>query len=167
MATLFWFLLEIMEARPVPLLCTILLLLMPLLFIWTKFGQLLFTRRPPTPEEIKLADSPVKALFSNMERLVLMLYEIAYGEDIKAFLLTIFYVVIIDTIGSYISFLTILYTFTILPGLVCSMTIPVLYLQFQEVIDGLIGNVSEEMNKLLVVFKSNVLDKIRRAIKKE
>lgn len=44
------------------------------------------SRRPPTPEEIKLADSPVKALFSNMEGLVLMLYEIAYGEDTKAFL---------------------------------------------------------------------------------
>lgn len=45
------------------------------------------------------------------------------------------------------------------------MTIPVLYLQFEEVIGSFIENVSEEMNKLLDVLKSNVLDKIPRATK--
>ncbi|KFK33344.1 hypothetical protein AALP_AA5G001800 [Arabis alpina] len=162
MATLFWFLLEIMETQFVPLLCAILLNLMILLFLWAKFGQLLFTRKPPTPEEIKLPDSPLRALFSKMEGLLLTLYEIAYGKDIKTFLWTILYVAIFDTIGSFINLLTILYI-----CLVCSMTIPVLYMQFQEVIDGFIGKVSEEKNKLLEVFKSKVFTKIPRAIKVE
>lgn len=47
------------------------------------------------------------------------------------------------------------------------MTIPVLYLQFQEVIDNFIREVSEKKNKLLEVLKSNVLNKIPRATKEE
>jgi len=47
MATLFWFLLEFMEARLVPLLCSILLLLMLILFLWAKFGEVFFTRYLP------------------------------------------------------------------------------------------------------------------------
>lgn len=47
------------------------------------------------------------------------------------------------------------------------MTTPVLYLQFQEVIDSFIGKVSEEKNKLLEVFKSKVVSKIPRATKVE
>ncbi|CAH8359612.1 unnamed protein product, partial [Eruca vesicaria subsp. sativa] len=109
MATLIWFLLEIMETPFVPFLCSILLLLMLLLFLWVKFGQILFTRRPPTPEEIKQEDSPVRALFSKIEGLLFMLYEIAYGENIKTFLTALLYVVIVDTVGSYINLLTILY----------------------------------------------------------
>ncbi|XP_023638019.1 reticulon-like protein B15 [Capsella rubella] len=161
-ATLFWFLLEIMEARFVPLLCSILLLLMLLLFLWAKFGQLFIARRPPTPEELNLPDSRLRALLLKTEGILLMLYEIAYGKDIKTFLWTIFYVVIIDIIGSYISLLTMLYI-----CLVCSMTTPVLYLQFQEVIDSFIGKVSEEKNNLIDVFKSTVASKIPRATKVE
>ncbi|WZY78484.1 hypothetical protein YC2023_024868 [Brassica napus] len=78
MATLIWFLFEIKETEPVPFLCSILLLLILLLFIWVK--------RPPTPEELQQEDSPVRALFSEIEGLLLMLYEIAYGEDIKTFI---------------------------------------------------------------------------------
>ncbi|XP_018438710.1 reticulon-like protein B15 [Raphanus sativus] len=162
MATFIWFLLEIMETRFVPFLCSILLLLMLLLFFWVKFGQLIFTRRPLTPEEIKLENSPVRVLFSKIEGLFLMLYEISYGEDIKTFLSAILYVAIVDTVGSYINLLTMLYI-----CLVCSMTIPVLYLQFQEVIDNFIRKVSEEKNKLLEVLKSNVLNNIPRATKEE
>ncbi|KAF8117093.1 hypothetical protein N665_0012s0102 [Sinapis alba] len=149
MATLFWFPLEIMETPLVPFLCSILLLLMLLLFIWVKVGQRLFIWRPPTPEEMKMEGSPVRALFSKIEGLVLMVYEISYGEDIKAFLWAILYVAIIYIIGNYINLLTILYI-----SLVCSMTIPVLYLQFQEVVDNFIGEVSEVMNNILEVLKS-------------
>uniref|UniRef100_M4DCW9 Reticulon-like protein n=1 Tax=Brassica campestris TaxID=3711 RepID=M4DCW9_BRACM len=63
-----------------------------------------------------------------------MLYEIAYGEDIKTFIWAILYVAIIYTIGSYINLLTIFYI-----CLVCLLTIPVLYLQYQEVVDNFIG----------------------------
>ncbi|CAA0352794.1 unnamed protein product [Arabidopsis thaliana] len=161
MATLFWFLLEFMEARLVPLLCSILLLLMLLLFLWVKFGEVFFTRRPPTPEELNQPDSPLKTLFLMMEGHLLMLYEIAYGKDNKTFLKTILYVAIIYNIGSYISLLTILYI-----CLVCSMTIPVVYMQFQELIDSFMGKVSEEKNNLLEVFKQ-VVSKIPRAPKVE
>ncbi|XP_010424857.1 PREDICTED: reticulon-like protein B15 [Camelina sativa] len=161
-ATLFWFLLEVMEARFVPLLCSILFLFMLLLFFWAKFGQLFTTRRPPTPEEINLPDSRLRGFLLKMEGLLLMLYEIAYGKDIKTFLWTILYVAILDIIGSYISLLTILYI-----SLVFLMTTPVLYLQFQEAIDSFIGTVSEEKNKILGVFKSKVVSKIPRAIKVE
>ncbi|XP_010513837.1 PREDICTED: reticulon-like protein B15 [Camelina sativa] len=151
-----------MEARIVPLLCSILLLFMLLLFLWAKFGQLFITRRPPTPEEINLQDSRLRALFLKIEGLLLMLYEISYGKDIKTFLWTILYVTILDIIGSYISFLTILYI-----SLVCSMTTPVLYLNFQGAIDSFIGKVSEEKNKILGVVKSKVVSKIPRAVKVE
>ncbi|KAG7558358.1 Reticulon [Arabidopsis thaliana x Arabidopsis arenosa] len=162
MATLFWFLLEIMEARFVPLFCSILLLLMLLLFLWAKFGEIFFTRRPPTLEELNQPDSPPKALFLKMEGHLLILYEISYGKDNRTFLKTILYVTIIYIIGSYISLLTILYI-----CLVCSMTIPVLYQQFQEVIDSFMGKVSEEKDKLLEVFKTKVVSKIPRAPKVE
>lgn len=47
------------------------------------------------------------------------------------------------------------------------MTIPVLYMQFQEVIDSFMGKVSEEKDKLLEVFKTKVVSKIPRAPKVE
>ncbi|EOA25123.1 hypothetical protein CARUB_v10018437mg [Capsella rubella] len=118
---------------------------------------------PPLPlGQLNLPDSRLRALLLKTEGILLMLYEIAYGKDIKTFLWTIFYVVIIDIIGSYISLLTMLYI-----CLVCSMTTPVLYLQFQEVIDSFIGKVSEEKNNLIDVFKSTVASKIPRATKVE
>ncbi|CAH8388137.1 unnamed protein product [Eruca vesicaria subsp. sativa] len=85
-ATRIWYQFEILETPLVPFLCSIFLLLMLLLFLWAKFGQLLGTWRPPTPEEIKQEDSLVRALFSKIEGLLLMLYEIAYGKDIKTFI---------------------------------------------------------------------------------
>ncbi|KAG5411483.1 hypothetical protein IGI04_007802 [Brassica rapa subsp. trilocularis] len=137
MATLIWFLFEIKETEPVPFLCSILLLLILLLFIWVK--------RPPTPEELQQEDSPVRALFSEIEGLLLMLYEIAYGEDIKTFIWAILYVAIIYTIGSYINLLTIFYI-----CLVCLLTIPVLYLQYQEVVDNFIGEGHEEEEEVVL-----------------
>ncbi|CAL9249061.1 unnamed protein product, partial [Arabidopsis halleri] len=118
---------------------------------------------PPLPlGQLNQPDSPLKALFLKMEGHLLMMYEIAYGKDNKTFLNTILYVTIIYIIGNYISLLTILYI-----CLVCSMTIPVLYLQFQEVIDSFMGKVSEEKDKLLEVFKTKVVSKIPRAPKVE
>ncbi|CAD5317820.1 unnamed protein product [Arabidopsis thaliana] len=138
MATLFWFLLEFMEARLVPLLCPNLV----------------------TPHAPSLPLGQVRRSLFHSGHL-LMLYEIAYGKDNKTFLKTILYVTIIYHIGSYISLLTILYI-----CLVCSLTIPVVYMQFQEVIDSLMEKVSEEKNNLLEVFK-NVVSKIPRAPKVE
>ncbi|XP_024011139.1 reticulon-like protein B15 [Eutrema salsugineum] len=159
MATLFWYMSDVQEIPFVPLLCSILLLLMLLLFLWANFGQLLFTLRPPTPAEMKLEDSPLKALVSKIESLFLMLYEIAYGKDIITFLLTILYVATIDTVASYFNLVTFLYI-----CFFCSMTIPVYYLRFQEDIDSFFG----KQKKMVVgVFKSSVLDKIPRAAKKE
>ncbi|CAG7894983.1 hypothetical protein BRARA_B03022 [Brassica rapa] len=157
MATLIWFLFEIKETEPVPFLCSILLLLILLLFIWVKYGHLLFIWRPPTPEELQQEDSPVRALFSEIEGLLLMLYEIAYGEDIKTFIWAILYVAIIYTIGSYINLLTIFYI-----CLVCLLTIPVLYLQYQEVVDNFIGEVSEMKNKTLRLFNSRATKKKKK-----
>ncbi|KAL0692819.1 hypothetical protein Bca4012_059999 [Brassica carinata] len=154
-ATIIWYILEIEETRLVPVLCSILLLLMLLLFIWVKFGHLLFITRPPTPEQIKERGSPFRALYIKIEGLHWMLYKIAYGgEDIKTSLWVIFYVAIIYTIGSYINLLTILYI-----CLFCSMTIPVLYLQFQGPVDNFIWEVSEVKNKILEIFKSRAIKK--------
>ncbi|XP_022551257.1 reticulon-like protein B15 [Brassica napus] len=147
-ATHSWYQLVIMETRLVPFLCSILLVLMLLLFIWVKFGEPLFIWRAPTPEEFKQKDSPVRALFSEIEGLLLMLYEIAYEEDMKTLLWAILFVAIIYTLGSYISLLTIIYI-----CLVCLMTIPVLYLLCQEVVDNFIEDVSEVKNKIHEIFK--------------
>ncbi|RID76024.1 hypothetical protein BRARA_B03024 [Brassica rapa] len=136
-ATHTWYQLVIMETRLVPFLCSTLLVLMLLLFIWVKFGEPLFIWRAPTPEEIKQKDSPVRTLFSEIEGLLLMLYEIA-----------ILFVAIIYTLGSYISLLTVIYI-----CLVCLMTIPVLYLLFQEVVDNFIEDVLEVKDKILEIFK--------------
>ncbi|WZZ35792.1 hypothetical protein YC2023_019193 [Brassica napus] len=148
-------------------------------------GDSIFTlsMRPLTPQEIRQEDSPVRALFSKIESLLLMLYEIAYGEDIKTFLSTLlgatstslqFCIYVRKCQNDRTTFHLILsllflklFQYTRLSGLVCAMTIPVLYLQFQEVIDNFIREVSEEKNKLLEVLKSNVLNKIPRATKEE
>ena len=47
----------------------------------------------------------------------------------------------------------ILFRYTHIPGLVCLMTIPVLYLLFQEVVDNFIEDVLEVKNKILEIFK--------------
>ncbi|KAF3540933.1 hypothetical protein F2Q69_00024160 [Brassica cretica] len=60
----------------------------------------------------------------------------------------ILFVAIIYTLGSYISLLTIIYI-----CLVCLMTIPVLYLLCQEVVDNFIEDVSGVKNKILEIFK--------------
>ncbi|KAH0899300.1 LOW QUALITY PROTEIN: hypothetical protein HID58_048868 [Brassica napus] len=143
------YLFEIMETEPVPFLCSILLLLTLLLFIWVKI--------PPTPEELQQEDSPVRALLSEIEGLLLMLYEIAYGEDIKTFIWAILYVAIIYTIGSYINLLTIFYI-----CLVCLLTIPVMYLQYQEVVDDFIGEVSEMKNKTLQLLNCRATKKKKK-----
>ncbi|CAH2045940.1 unnamed protein product, partial [Thlaspi arvense] len=146
MATLFWYTFEISETRSVPLLCSMLLSLMLSLFLWANFGQILFFKwRPPTPEEIRLADSPVRSLFAMIEGLLFMLYEIAYGQDIIRFLLTILYVAIIDTVGTYVDLLSLLYI-----CLLCSMTIPVMYQRHKEGIDNFFGGVSKDLGEIIL-----------------
>ncbi|XP_058091425.1 reticulon-like protein B9 isoform X2 [Magnolia sinica] len=158
-STAIWFLFEIVEYHFLTLLCHLSITTMLAVFIWTN-GATLLNRPPKIPETI-LSEAVIRdvalTFHSKLSAFMSILYDVACGKDLKLLLMTIASLWMLSVIGSYVSFLNLLYF-----GFVCIQTLPVLYERYEEEVDELAGRGTRDMMKLYRKFDSKVLDKIPR-----
>uniref|UniRef100_A0A0A8YQZ3 Reticulon-like protein n=1 Tax=Arundo donax TaxID=35708 RepID=A0A0A8YQZ3_ARUDO len=159
-ATLVWFLFDVLEYNLVTLLCHIALLGMLLLFIWSNAAPL-FDRPPPQIPEVIVSEHAFRetalTIHYKLAHFVSILYDVACGKDLKKFLLVIGSLWILAVVGDTCSFTTLLYV-----GFLCALTLPALYERYEAEVDHLVAKGGEDLKKFYKKVDSNVLNKIPR-----
>ncbi|XP_019457857.1 PREDICTED: reticulon-like protein B9 [Lupinus angustifolius] len=163
--TVIWFLFEVVEYNFVTLLCHISITTMLVLFIWSTVADILKWKSPQIPEII-LQDSFFQDIASIIHRrlnqLLPMLHYISCGTDLPNFLMIIVSLYILSVIGSYFSFVNLLYI-----GFLCMQGLPIVYEQYEEEINNLVGHIILDFRKKYRRFDKRYLNKIPRGPMKE
>ncbi|TYJ99012.1 reticulon-like protein B9 [Cucumis melo var. makuwa] len=149
--TVLWFLFEVVEYNFVTLICHISITSMLIFFIWN----------PPRFPEAILKESTFKDVASTLHRRInqflIKIFDIAYGKDLPLFFLAIVSLYLLSVIGSYISFLNLLYF-----GFVALETLPFLYEKYEEEVDQFAGKAISQTKKSYRNFDAKFLNKIPR-----
>ncbi|XP_039143765.1 reticulon-like protein B1 isoform X1 [Dioscorea cayenensis subsp. rotundata] len=163
--TLIWFLFEVVEYHFLTLLCHISIASMLLLFIWSN-GAALFNKAPPKVPEMILSERAFKdvalIIHAKLNRFLSFLHDISGGKDLRLFLLTLVSLWMVSVIGSCCSSLSLLYF-----GILCIMTIPVLYEKYESDVDRIVYKGSYDLKRMYSTFDQKVLNKIPRGPVKE
>ncbi|XP_057961683.1 reticulon-like protein B14 [Malania oleifera] len=159
--TAFWFLFEVVEYNFVTLLCHSLIFTMLAIFAWYNGAELIHWN-PPNIQEFRLSKSMWSSFFAKTNWLMLKFYDISSGKDMKLFFVTIAFLWILSTIGTYVSSLNFLYI-----GFLCMETLPVLYERYEKEVDYLARRGNQDVKELFRKFDSKVLNKIPRGPVKE
>ncbi|XP_062159816.1 reticulon-like protein B9 [Alnus glutinosa] len=163
--TVIWFLFEVVEYNFVTLLCHISITSMLLFFLWC-VGAEIFGWNPPNIPEIILQESAFTELASifltRFNQFLSKFLNIASGGDPPRFFLAIVSLYILSVVGTYVSFLNLLYF-----GLLCMETLPVLYDRYQGDIDPLVGEAIVSLRGKYRYFESEFLNKIPRGTVKD
>ncbi|WVZ14837.1 hypothetical protein V8G54_012403 [Vigna mungo] len=158
--TVIWFLFEIVEYNFVTLLCHISITTMLVLFIWSTAADI-FKWKPPQIPDIILQESFFQSLAYILHRrfnqLLPMLLHISCGIDLPIFLLNIVSLYIFSVIGSYFSFVNLLYI-----GFLCVHTLPIVYERYEEEINNWVSDIIIVLRKNYRSFKKNYLNRIPR-----
>ncbi|CAJ1952001.1 unnamed protein product [Sphenostylis stenocarpa] len=158
--TVIWFLFEIVEYNFVTLLCHISITTMLVLFIWSTVADILKWKPPQIPDII-LQESFFHELASILHRrfnqLLPMLLHISCGIDLPIFLLNIVSLYILSVIGSYFSFVNLLYI-----GFLFVHTLPIVYERYEEEINNWVSDMIIVLRKNYRSFNKNYLNKIPR-----
>ncbi|KAK8470473.1 hypothetical protein PHAVU_004G154000 [Phaseolus vulgaris] len=158
--TVIWFLFEIAEYNLVTFLCHISITTMLVLFIWSTAADIL-KWTPPRIPDIILKESFFQDLAFILHRrfnqLLPMLLYISCGIDLPIFLLNIVSLYILSVIGSYISFVNLLYI-----GFLCVHTLPIVYERYEEEINNWVSDMIIVLRKNYRSFRKEYLSKIPR-----
>ncbi|KFK39164.1 hypothetical protein AALP_AA3G208600 [Arabis alpina] len=158
--SLLWFLMEVVEYNFITLLCHVSMTLMLLFFIWSTASDLLNWERPIIPEVV-LDESSFKQLARGLHvrfnKFLSKFLDIACGRDPPLFFLTTISLYILSIIGTYFSFVNLLFI-----GFVSMQTLPVMYEMYEDDADRVAGKLVSKMKKLYRNVDSNVLSKIPR-----
>ncbi|XP_022954524.1 reticulon-like protein B9 [Cucurbita moschata] len=158
--TTLWFLFEVVEYKFVTLVCHLSITSMLIFFIWCT-GAEIFKWNPPRLPEVILKDSAFKEVASTFHRRINQflskIFDIAYGKDLPLFFLAIVSLYLLSVIGSYVSFLNLVYF-----GFVALETLPFLYVKYEEEVDHLAGKAIYHTKKSYRNFDAKFLNKIPR-----
>ncbi|XP_050377171.1 reticulon-like protein B9 [Argentina anserina] len=158
--TVIWFLFEIVEYNFITLVCHASITTMLVIFIWRMVAEI-FNLTPPRIPKVILDDSTFREVASmvhrKFNRFLSKLLDSATGKDLPFFILAIFSLYIVSVIGTYFSFLNLLYL-----GFLSLETLPVLYETFEEDVDQLAGKISRKIKKSYRKFEAQFLNKIPR-----
>ncbi|KAK9118191.1 hypothetical protein Scep_016284 [Stephania cephalantha] len=159
-ASFIWFLFEVAEYHFVTLLCHLSITAMLLLFISCHAAPL-FNRSPPKIPEIILSESAFKqaamSFHRRLSQFIINIYHVSSGRDLPFFLLAIGLLWILAVIGTYFSITSLLYL-----GILCVMTLPVLYENYQDEVNRVAKKGNKNLKKLYRKLDSKVFNKIPR-----
>lgn len=132
-STALWFLFEIAGYNLLSFISNVLLLLVTILFFWSKSASLLNRPLPPLPnlevsEEIAIKTADEMRVWVNYA--LSIAHDIAIGGNLRLFIQVAFGSWFISCIGGFFNFLTLLYIGTLL-----ILTLPLVYDKYQNQID--------------------------------
>ncbi|KAI5441612.1 reticulon-like protein B9 [Lathyrus oleraceus] len=158
--TVIWFLFEILEYNFVTIICQIFITMMLVLFICSKFADILKWKIPEIPEIIlqeSFFNDLAFILYRRLNQLLPILFHIACGRNLPLFLMIIVSLYIVSVIGSYFSFVNLLYI-----GYLCMQTLPTVFERYDEEINILFEDIMLVLKKMYRMFEKNYLRKIPR-----
>ncbi|KAL3730421.1 hypothetical protein ACJRO7_027439 [Eucalyptus globulus] len=164
-ATALWFIFERAGYNVLSFAANVLLLLFAILFLWAKSASLLNRPLPPLPD-LKVSEESVFEIADMMQEWVNYTLSIAcditVGRNLKLFLQVSLGLWLISYIGSLFNFITLVYI-----GVILSLTVPLLYDKYQEIIDEKWCRAHKAIQVLLMRIDNSVLKKIPLASNKK
>lgn len=155
-----WLLFEWIGYHFISVISLLLLGVVVILFTWSN-GANFLNRAPPPVPKLQLSDDQVlyiaKTFKVEMNRILVILHEIAIGRDSKRFLKLVGILSFLVLFGSWFHFLTLLYL-----AVLAAHSLPVLYEKHGNSIDQFAQNALNELNNHYKKFDSSVLSKIPR-----
>ncbi|KAI4319989.1 hypothetical protein MLD38_033518 [Melastoma candidum] len=159
-ATVVWILFELLEYHLITLVCHLLILALVVLYLWSNASTFVNKAPPRIPKVIlqeKCVVEMASALGYEVNRGLAILKDIASGRELKKLLVVIAGLWVVSIVGSWFSFITLLYlTFILL------FTVPVFYEKYEDQVDAFAEKAMDEIKKQYAVLDGKVLSKIPR-----
>ncbi|CAA7046192.1 unnamed protein product [Microthlaspi erraticum] len=146
-----WIVFESFAYTIITLLTSVLLLLLSILFLWSKSASILNRPSPPLPEfqiSEAMAEEASKWLRLHVNKLLQVSYDIAMGRDSELFIKVAVSLFLISFIGSLMEFQTLCHT-----GVLVVMTVPAFYERYEDYIDGSLVFIYNKANELYLRFE--------------
>ncbi|XP_027343289.1 reticulon-like protein B9 [Abrus precatorius] len=164
--TTIWFLFEVVEYNFVTLICHISITTILVVHIWSIVADIMRWNGPRVLETIlqdySFFQHLATILHTRSNQLLRMVLYISCGTELPSFLLIIFFLYILSLIGTYFSFVSLLYI-----GFLCIQTLPIVYDHYKEEINNLVEHIIMDLQKKYRRFKKRYLNKIPRGPVKE
>ncbi|XP_074319728.1 reticulon-like protein B5 [Silene latifolia] len=159
-ATVIWFLFELLEYHLLTLVCHILIFTLSVLFLWSNASAFV-KKAPPRIPDVHIPENALlefaSALRSEINQVLAVLRDVASGKDLKKFLVVIAGLWVVSVVGGWFNFLTLVYLLFVLLH-----TLPVLYEKYEDEVDAFAEKASLELKKHYAVVDEKVLSKIPR-----
>ncbi|KAJ0255331.1 Reticulon-like protein B12 [Hirschfeldia incana] len=146
-----WMVFESFSYTILTLLSSVLLLLLSILFIWSKSASILNRPSPPLLEfqiSESMAEEASKLLRFHVNKLLQVTYDIAMGRDAELYIKVAVYLFLISIIGSLMDFETLCHT-----GVLVVMTLPAFYERYEDYIDGSLVCIYNKAEELYLRFE--------------
>ncbi|MBA0730606.1 hypothetical protein Golax_023346 [Gossypium laxum] len=166
-ATTFWCLFELAGYSVLSFVANVLLLLVVILFFWAKSASLLNRPLPPLPN-LEISERTAGKIADELQVWVNIALSIAHditlGRNLKLLLKVKVGVALwfVSFIGSFFSFLTVIYI-----GVILSLSVPVLYDKYQHDIDEKLSVTNKIIQTQYRKIDETVLRKLPLPSKKE
>ncbi|XP_074281754.1 reticulon-like protein B6 [Silene latifolia] len=159
-ATVIWFLFELLEYHLLTLVCHILIFTLAVLFLWSNASTFI-NKSPPRIPDVHIPENALlefaSALRFEINRGLAVLRDIASGKDLKKFLGVIAGLWFLSVVGGWFNFLTLVYLLFVMLH-----TLPVLYEKYEDQVDAFAEKATIELKKHYAVVDEKVLSKIPR-----
>ncbi|XP_021726765.1 reticulon-like protein B6 [Chenopodium quinoa] len=159
-ATVVWFVFELLQYHLLTLLCHILIFTLTVLFLWSKASAFL-NKAPPSIPDVHIPDNSLREFISvlrfEINRALSLLRDIASGKELKKFLAVVAGLWVLSIVGSWFNFLTLVYLLFVLLH-----TVPVLYEKYEDHVDSFAEKASKELKRQYAVADEKFLSKIPR-----
>ncbi|KAL9240498.1 hypothetical protein vseg_014708 [Gypsophila vaccaria] len=157
-ATVIWFLFELLEYHLLTLVCHLLIFTLAVLFLWSNASSFI-NKAPPRIPDVHIPENALlefaSALRFEINRSLAVLRDIASGKDLKKFLSVIAGLWVVSVVGGWFNFLTLVYLLFVLLH-----TVPVLYEKYEDQVDAYGEKALAELKKHYAVVNEKVLSKI-------
>ncbi|KAH1030843.1 hypothetical protein J1N35_043017 [Gossypium stocksii] len=164
-ATTFWCLFELAGYSILSFVANVLLLLVVILFFWAKSASLLNRPLPPLPN-LEISERTAGKIADELQVWVNIALSIAHditlGRNLKLLLKVGVALWFVSFIGSFFSFLTVVYI-----GVILSLSVPVLYDKYQHHIDEKLSVTNKIIQTQYRKIDETVLRKLPLPSKKE
>ncbi|TYI45593.1 hypothetical protein E1A91_D13G048400v1 [Gossypium mustelinum] len=164
-ATTFWCLFELAGYSILSFVANVLLLLVVILFFWAKSASLLNRPLPPLPN-LEISERTAGKIANELQVWVNIALSIAHditlGRNLKLLLKVGVALWFVSFIGSFFSFLTVIYI-----GVILSLSVPVLYDKYQHHIDEKLSVTNKIIQTQYRKIDETVLRKLPLPSKKE
>ncbi|ESQ45069.1 hypothetical protein EUTSA_v10010732mg [Eutrema salsugineum] len=146
-----WMVFETLAYTILTLLSSVLLLLLSILFLWSKSASILNRPSPPLPEfriTEAMAVETSALLRIHVNKLLQVSHDIAMGRDSELFIKVAISLFLITFIGSLMDFQTLCHTCVLMV-----LTVPAFYERYEDYIDGSLVFIYNKAKELYLRFE--------------